>query len=247
MKAANVLATCCVLLLAVFSVAAAQAGTVQFTSSSQLLMSQNVAAVNFYYSSHDGDPNGGVQVTAPIQGVAFQNLDVVNNNLLPVTLSGGGALTIDLPNTTSLDARAESATIGGPDGAAATQLATSISYFSGVDSGSLKFSFGSALANSNVYVQIVGGDEGWSGKFTASVGGTAEGTISGDSNTSTAQLLTFVTKTDGSGNLEVDLKGNSDYAGIAGVIVSTPEPSTFVLGLAGLVGLAAAIRRRRCA
>ncbi len=256
----SALAICCLLVASLFA-ATAQAGTVQFTDSSQLQMANNAAAVSFYYSPNAGDANGNVQVTGTIQGVAIQNLNVVNDNLTPFALTGGGSLTIDLPHTDSGSARSTTASIGGADGAAATQLATAISYFSAGDPGSMDFAFGPGHANQNVTVQIVGGTEGWYGALTASVGGNPVGTLSVDlnpsapGNNSFIELLTFKAQTNNSGNLDIGLAGtpssfypSSPYYGIAGVVVSvvTPEPSSItLLGLAAF-GLAAfAVRRRR--
>lgn len=253
----SALAICCSLVASLF-VATADAGTVQFTDSSQLRMAGNLAAVNFYYNPHDGDANGNVQVASPIQGVGIQNLNVVSDNLTPFALTAGGSLTINLPNTDSSSARATTASIGGADAAAATQLATSISYFAAGDTGSLNFALGTGHANQNVDVQIVGGTEGWQGALTASVGGNPVGSLSVDSNPSAPgnssfiELLTFVAHTDNSGNLEIDLAGtpssfypNSPYYGIAGVIVSTPEPSSITLLGFAAFGLAAFATRRR--
>jgi hypothetical protein len=253
----STLTACCLLVASLFSVAA-QAGTVQLTNSSQLQMQDNAAAVSFYYSPQGGDVGSDTQVTGTIKGVAIQNLNVVSENTLAFPLTAGGNLTIDFPHTDSGSGRATTASIGGPDGAAATQFATAISYFTSGDTGTMDFAFGAGHANQPMNVELVGGTSEWLGALTASVGGNPVGVMTTDlqpgaNDRAFIQLLTFHATTDGSGNLDITLTGtpssnypNSPFFGIAGVIVNTPEPSSIALFGLGAAGLAAcAVRRRR--
>lgn len=225
-----------------------QAAEVQFTNSAQLDLANNIAAVNFYY----GDPNDAV--SGPIQGVNFANFNVsgANGVVTPLPGAGGHTLTIEFPHTSEPRNQFTSTTITGTgaDTLPAQQLASSISYFRDGDTGSMSFAFGSALANRPVDVQIIGGDEGWGGTLTAKIGSTVVGSLSGDGDNTTAELFSFKATTDSSGNLVIGLFGTpgpnpgSPFAGIAGAIVSVPEPSTLMLGLFSLAGLVAMLRRR---
>ena len=240
----------------------ASATTIQFTDSSQLALGgTTLAAVNFYEAA--AQPTGpfsprGRQVTGTIQGVTFQNSDFVGNDDMAFALTAGGTLTADFPFVDDFGSNGRSQDVvgtitgTGADEVNAEDLATAITFLSPAQNGSgkLSFAFGAGQANTDVTVQLVGGDENWDGVMAASVADVVMGTITGDRDRTTSELLTFATTTDNSGNLVIDLTVTSgNFIGLAGVIVSTepvvpsPEPSTF--GLTALGTLLLVIGRRR--
>jgi hypothetical protein len=78
-----------------------------FTNANQLKLKGAIAAVNFYYGGA-GNADNAVMVTGPIQGVAFDNIDVAKckpttgnwgkDKATTVELAGGVRLTVDLLN-----------------------------------------------------------------------------------------------------------------------------------------------------
>lgn len=217
-----------------------------FTNSNQLLLSDNLAAVNFYYNP-DSVFGGNTPVTSAIQGVMFDNLNVVSDNNVAFSLTGGGTLTADLPNTTAGDGRSQGVTAitgTGADTTGAQELATAISYFAGGETGTLSFSFGAGNANVPVYVQLVGGDQGWVGTLTASVNAVPLGSFTSVGNSESPQITTFTTTTDAGGDLLIDLAASGSFVGLAGVIVSVPEPSSFAMLLFGSTAMFL-LRRKR--
>lgn len=237
--------------MAVIGLSASQAlaVTIPFTNSNQLNLTNRdvLSAVNFY----DSTPvtgGSGQQMTGTIQGVSFLNLD-------HQTQTVAGALTVSLPHAG--DGRGQTGvpttiTGTGADEVPAENLATATTYWNlGGASGSLSYSFGLLNANRPVEVQLIGGDENWSGLLDVKVNAISQGTMQGDTNSSTADLLTFNTVTDSSGNLVLDISVISgNFYGLAAAMVTAeipppppaPEPAT--LWLLGAGALLVARRRR---
>ena len=75
-------------------------------------------------------------------------------------------------------------------------------------------------------MQLIGGDSGWSGDIDVAANGTDVGfdwTEVADGNGSTAELFAFPTTAGVGGSLELFLTGFTQFAGVAGVIVSSSE------------------------
>ena len=100
-----------------------------------------------------------------------------------------------------------------------------------------------------LYVQVIGGDAGWTGDLVVMANGSPVGdwTTVADGNGNTASLFGFFTTADALGNLQLAFSiAGSSHAAIAAVIVTqrVPEPGTLVLlGLGGLA-LVPMMRRR---
>ncbi len=102
--------------------------------------------------------------------------------------------------------------------------------------------------NEDLFVQVLGGDAGWTGDIEVLVNGTETfdwlGVADSDG-TDTASLFGFYTQADATGNLDLLFTvPNGNFAGISGLIISSavvPEPSSIalwtVLGLLSLLGM----------
>lgn len=234
------------------------------TNSTQLFLSGpnviSLAAVHFYYSNAPSSLPATNQVTAPVQGVTVQNLNVLAYDNVPFALSGGGTLTANLPfsanDTGSARSQTPNTTITGmgADEAPTEDWVRPLVYFDrdNLTTATLSFQFGLALSNVPVTVQILGGDAGWAnGTLNAKLGGFGNPVVASfttDGTTTTADIMTFDATTDGAGNLNVylDMAGSAGrFAGLSGVIVAIPEPSTVMLAGAGALLVAWSVRRRR--
>ena len=108
--------------------------------------------------------------------------------------------------------------------------------------------FSGLAAETDVFVQIIGGDSNWNGDLRVLANGTPmDWTTVANSSSSTASLMGFFATTDPQGRLDLEFSifaGN--YAGISGIIITqdVPEPLSALLVLLGLPALARRTRRR---
>lgn len=223
----------------------------------------DVAGVNFFYNNAQNPTNiPGGAAAGTVNGVGFDNIDLDSPQGSPppsgpfALAQNGGGVTMSaawtFPLTTSQQDRHQSATFAGPaaDAAALAGVAGEFFYLSAnqAEHGSVTFTFsGPALApNQPVYVQVIGGDSGWSGDIAVAANGTGVGTWNdvADGNGATASLYAFDATTDAGGSLAVSLTGVDHFSGVSGIILSTvPEPTA--AALLGLAGLGLLARRRR--
>lgn len=227
-------------------------------------LTQNLAGVNFHYSAdaNGGGINGVVPSGATVNGVGFDNIDMVGANppTGPFTLTAnapGVTLTQNMPWAgVDNSNRNQTADLTGPDDATAEMVTNEMFYIGPVTcchpSASLTFS--GLGANAPLYVQVIGGDQGWAGNLGVTANGASVGvwdTVA-DGQTNTASIYGFDATADAGGNLTVDfaISGDPDpanlgnFAGISGLTITgqVPEPAglgALVLGAAGL------LRRRR--
>ena len=255
MKKTIVLLALAGLVLALAS--AAQAGTVDFTSSTQLNLAGRdvLAAVSFHDSTrgnvlYDATPTPtfyqdieDTLVTGTIQGVTIQNFDWQVSTTL--SLSAGGTLELTNLNTPIGRANFVGSIFGanGDEQEQAGRFATDfLTDNNGPTIGTLTFT--GLPVSTDVEVQMTGGGAWEAGSIlSAQIDGVEMGIITSKGNaTYGVELLTFAGTTDSLGGLEIDLTSSNKYkAGVNGVIVTVPEPATMLLlGLGGLV-----LRRRK--
>jgi len=199
---------------------------------------QLAAAVNLKYSTQ-----AGVAAAGSVNGISFQDIDWLGGTQ---ALAQGGDITIALPGGTERTrAQNTAGTISGPDEAVLESIANTINYLGAGET--LTFDLTGLSPNTDARVQLIGGDQGWFGDFQVLVNGDwALWDTVGDSDATTASLLTAFGATDGAGDLEIVVNQvGGNYAGIAGLIVTIPEPSTFGLTALGLLGLLGWGRRTR--
>jgi hypothetical protein len=190
--------------------------------------------------------------------VGFDNIDLDSAQGAPppsgpftLTQNQGGTLSAawNFPLTTGQQDRQQTAGIAGPDAAALDSVANEFFYLS--DSAnehkSVALTFSGLGAGRDVYVQMIGGDGGWSGDIVVAANGVGVGTWDtvSDTNTTTASIYAFDATADAAGLLTIDLTGVTQFSGVSGIVISglVPEPGT----AAALLGLGAAglLRRRR--
>lgn len=216
----------------------------------------DLVGVNFFYTNAQNDANTpGGAASGTVHGVGFDNIDLDSESGSPppsgpftLTQNQGGTMTAawNFPLTTSQQDRQQSVTVTGADAAALQSVAGEIFYLGGANEHpNVTFTFSGLGASQPLYVQIIGGDSGWTGDIAVTANGTSVGTWNevADANANTASLYAFDTTSDTSGNLALSLAALDHYSGVSGLIISTvPEPTTASLLALGALGL---LRRRR--
>jgi len=177
-------------------------------------------------------PNNNATPDTPagtVNGVGFDNIDMSGTPPAsgPHALSANGAgptLTLTA-NFTFNDSRAQRSTntIVGTDAANLSAVADEFFYIGSADGHSpVTLAFASLGVNEGdeLYVQLIGGDPGWSGNISVSTNGASMGTWTsvGDGDNTTASLFAFVTTAGAGGSLSLGLSGG--LGGVAGVIIS---------------------------
>jgi hypothetical protein len=209
---------------------AAKATTIGFfTDSDQLNLDGRdvLAAVNFYDPARIGD---GQRTVGVIQGVDFDDFrNNVDDTGSPITLLAGAVgttLSTVIPQSPGREFYSPNALFGtflpgSLDNTEAENLANGGAYYQTGDTGTLTFAFSGITEPTAVEVQMIGGgawDQG--GVLTATVGNVVGTTIVENASTG-AQLLTFVTTTDASGGLVIDLAETGNrYVILSGMTVT---------------------------
>jgi MYXO-CTERM domain-containing protein len=217
---------------------------------------ENVAGVNFFY------PAGGVAAGATVNGVGFDNIDMSGTNPAsgPFTLTQnrpGVTLTQNMPwGGVDNGERNQDAMLTGPDAATANAVAAEMFYvgFVGCCHESASLTFAGLDPNQNLYVQVIGGDQGWNGDLNVTANGTlvgewetvADGATDAFGIGLNASIYGFDTAADAGGSVTLSFAiADGNFGAISGVVISgqvVPEPAA--LGLLGLGGLALLPRRR---
>jgi len=226
-----------------------------------LFQQKDLAGANFYYA-----PGGNVG-TGRVNGVGFDDINVATvvgpsyTQTFPLSANGAGpTLTLNLPFTSDHAARNQSLSATGPepDQTNLETIANEMFYLSsGLNHPSARMTFNNLgiAPLTPLYVQVIGGDAGWSGDILIRANGNEIGTWAGvaDGNGGTAALYAFNTEADANGNLDLLFTGMVHYSGISAIIISAeesadasiPEPGTLaLLAMAGM-GLRRYVRRRR--
>ena len=222
--------------------------------------SKVLAAVNFYNNTlgtvgQGGPGDNGTVGSDTILGVGFDDIYVgaaATNGIFSLT-ANGSAVTLTT-NMQSFSNREQTATIAGTDGAAATRMITDLKELTAGQTNEL--TFGGLGRETELFVQLFGGDADWGADLDVYANGTLVGrwTTVADGLPGTASTFGFFTTADAGGQLLLRLDAinvggpdNANVAGLAGLMITmrVPEPSTLVLALLGGVGLVVGRWRRR--
>ena len=229
-------------------------------STSQILNNTpGAVGVNFIYP----DVQSGVESPGTVNGIAFQDVDWMGGMQL---LSNGMTITPINPDSSpdfpsgSVRSRFQdtSSTITGPspDAVVLQSIANTINYVTIGEQLELRLT--GLNSNQAATIQLIGGDSGsflgnWLGSFDISANGVPVGTwyAANDGDNTQATLVTFTAAADGLGQLDLVLLEannvvvvNGAFAALGGMVITVPEPSTFGLAAIGILGLAAASKRR---
>ena len=206
----------------------------------------DAAAFNVTYgTSGINGNNGGAAAGGTLNGIGFQDLD------LSVAQSGTGisvanalpgvTADYDFPALEDFTPRNLTSTVlapgSGPDWQTAMNVTESNWYFSQdpTDHPSPSLTIYGLTPNEPVYVQMIGGQQGWNGNVFVTAngldigGGTTTTDWASNQTNYTAGLLGFTATTDTNGDLALGLSTNF-YAGIAAIIVSesgAPVPALY--------------------
>jgi len=137
---------------------------------------------------------------------------------------------LDFPFTADNTPRTQSAGIAGTDAATLNTVANEFFYLSPAagDHPTATVTFTGLGRSHEVYVQVFGGDSGWSGDIAATANGSSVGTWMSvaDGNGGTGSMFCFLTSTDASGELELVFAGVGHFSGIGGLILTELDPPT---------------------
>ena len=202
--------------------------TSQFNTAPFGAATQTAAGVNFYYTAGATHQVGA----GTLLGIGFDDINLAAIGAAgiagptPLTANAPG-VTLDLHLGCPVDypgARYQVTSITGTDAAVANVVARDIRYASASHTNHYPniVTFGGLGPNRPVYVQMVGGSNGWGGQPDIVANGTTAGTWTTNPAPPTggASLAGFYAMSDSQGNLEIDTQVNTgNYAGITGLIV----------------------------
>ena len=221
----------------------------------------NLAGVNLYYSDYSGPINrsNGPVTAGMVHGIGFDNVDLwqADDMLGPISLTAnapGVTFSSHFDHGSDANGRVLNVSFTGADATALEQMATGMRYMS-IPSGPHDpsvLTFGGLGVDRNVYIQLYGGSNDWSGQPTVTVNNELVGDWTTNPGPDTqASTFGFFALTDSLGQVVIDLDVlTGNFAGISGVTVlgeqSVPEPSTLLLlGLGASLGALVAYRKRR--
>ena len=208
--------------------------------------SQHHIGVNFHY----GTP-GAVATT--FKGIGFDNVDVTGLPTGPIALNAnsataGATVEFDWTITSDNTQRGQSAGFTGTDSTTLNAVANEMFYLSaGGDHPTMTMTFAGLAAEEDTFVQILGGDSGWTGDIAVNANGLdLDWTTVANGSFATGSLFAFWAETDVNGELEITLTGVGHFSGVGGLIVTqeAPAPAALPAGLLMLTAFAARRRRR---
>ena len=181
--------------------------------------------VNFYYA-----PSGDTIGT--LHGISFDNINLAGSTPPsgPFTLTANSpdtTLTLNFPFTKDNTPRFQYTVVTGTNAATLNTVANEFFYLSpGGDHPTAMMTFAGLGFSREVYVQVFGGDAGWSGDIDVTANGSSVKTWMSvaDGNNATTSMFCFLTSTDITGGLELLFTGVTHFSGIGGLILTEKGP-----------------------